>query len=110
MISLNEDSFRLFRSDHSLPRYFSVKEEAVLVRYFSVKLVIRNVGRIEIFLLFCSTLIYSKYRKKYFAFLTPYHWGGEISSLSTPISFIERKNNNVQEILQVHCSSIQERC
>ena len=47
MISLNEDSFRLFRSDHSLPRYFSVKEEAVLVRYFDVKLVIRNVGKIE---------------------------------------------------------------
>ena len=90
MINLNEDSFRLFRSDHSLPRYFSVKEEAVLVRYFSVKLVIRNVGRIEILLLFCSILIYSKYRKKYFAFLTPYHCGGEISSLSTPISFIER--------------------
>ena len=94
MISLNEDSFRLFRSDHSLPRYFSVKEEAVLVRYFSVKLVIRNVGRIEILLLFCSTLIYSKYHR-ILRIPAPYHWGGEISSLSTPISFIERKNNHV---------------
>ena len=61
MISLNEDSFRLFRSDHSLPRYFSVKEEAVLVRYFSVKLVIRNVGRTEIILLFAHNFTSSPY-------------------------------------------------
>lgn len=62
MISLNEGSFRLLITDHSLLRYFNVKGEAVLVRYFNVKLVIRNVGRTEILLLFYSTSIYSKYR------------------------------------------------
>lgn len=90
MISLNEDSFRLFRSDHSLPRYFSVKEEAVLVRYFSVKLVIRNVGRIEIFLLFCLTLIYSKYRRNTSHSLHLITGVERLAVFPSQFSFIER--------------------
>ena len=61
MISLNEGSFRLLITDHSLLRYFNVKGEAVLVRYFNVKLVIRNVGRTEIILLFAHNFTSSPY-------------------------------------------------